>query len=272
MAKHSKMPLILALGTAVASLAFGRFYLRRYEEKLSGGERVPVLFVLKDVQRAQTLVRDDIGVREVPLAYVDDREVRSADLERVIGVETVGDVKAQQGLLWSDLAIDPGDRQVSRLIVPGKRAVPIMPGRVSSASEQLVRPGDYVDVIATLDSEQGSATAVVLLQRVIVLAVGSRTERKSDGEGEESRGSASRDRVITLSLDLQEAQLLALAQQRGQLSIALRHPDDQRIQQDVPELAARSLVEARKSVLERKSRISRPRPATTAPQPITEDE
>jgi len=92
-------------------------------------------------------------------------------------------------------------------------------------SISLIRPGDYVDVIGILGpAGSGEArSSVVLLQRVLVLAIGADTSPDAVDE----RKSYVAENLLTLSLTLSEAQILALAAERGKLAVAVRHPDDQ---------------------------------------------
>src|SRR6185369_245271 len=131
---------------------------------------------LRPIERGKMITEDMLTTRSVPLAYVEDRAIKAAERSKVLGLQTSVAIFPQQTLMWTDLAITTEDRDLSSLIQPGKRAVAV---RASTGSDdtrgnQLIRPGDYVDVIATFrgeaDSDQSSA---VLLQRVLVLAVGS---------------------------------------------------------------------------------------------------
>jgi pilus assembly protein CpaB len=88
----------------------------------------------------------------------------------------------------------------------------------------LVGPGDYVDVFLTYHSRGDMASSnksgvVVLLQNVRVLAVDQATER-SKGKG---KGKAPKS--VTLEVNTEGAQKLALAGQVGQLSLALKRFD-----------------------------------------------
>jgi pilus assembly protein CpaB len=62
----------------------------------------------------------------------------------------------------------------------------------------------------------------------------------------------SREMILTLSLNLQEAQLLALAVEKGRLSVALRNPDDQRVVEGIPDMSSTALTdtEVRRAVQE----------------------
>jgi pilus assembly protein CpaB len=78
----------------------------------------------------------------------------------------------------------------------------------------------------------------VILQNVLVLAVGVDTTDQSDR--------AAKDRnelLLSLSITVQEAQLLALATEKGKLSVALRNPDDVRVTEGLSDLNSSVLTD-----------------------------
>lgn len=234
-----KRALLVAL--ACAALAVGLFvlYIKRYEQEASGGERVRLLVALHPLERGQQVTEDALGVREVPQAYVEDRSVRAADKAKILGLRVGSLVQAQETLLWTDLAVASEDRRdLSSLVQPGRRAATL---RVrDEGMGAMVRPGDYVDVIGVVSAAGGSSesrSASVLLQRVLVLAAGNSTSNDSY----EIKPGDSRAGQLTVSVTLPEAQLLALAAERGSLSIVLRGPDDAQATERPPEVTLASL-------------------------------
>jgi pilus assembly protein CpaB len=79
----------------------------------------------------------------------------------------------------------------------------------------------------------------VLLQNVLVLAVGTDT---TIDQSERSRAKDN-ELLLTLSLTVQEAQLLSLATEKGKLSVALRNPDDVRITEGLADLSSSALAD-----------------------------
>jgi Flp pilus assembly protein CpaB len=72
---------------------------------------------------------------------------------------------------------------------------------------------------------------------VLVLAVGGQTVA-----GIESRQNTGSN-PLTLSLELQQAQKLSLAIERGSISVVLRNPEDTLILENAPRMGATSLSE-----------------------------
>jgi pilus assembly protein CpaB len=214
--------LFVALACAVAAVSLFVLYLKQYERESSGGEAVQVLVVLRALEAGEQLTEEALGVKDVPQAYVEDRAVRESDKNRVLGLRVGGLVQAQQTLMWTDLSVTSEERrELSTLVQPGRRALTI--SFKNGVMAALVRPGDSVDVIAIGEGRSEGRAAKVLLQNVLVLAVGSSTA--ADGRGDERQRDV-REGDLTLSVTLAEAQQLALARERGELSVVVRNVDD----------------------------------------------
>jgi len=109
---------------------------------------------------------------------------------------------------------------VSALIEPGKRAMSVK-GNMVMGLAGFVRPGDRVDVIASMTIGQNNKPVTkLLLERVKVLATGTELS-PPDSEGK----TASVD-VYTLELSPKESERLALAATQGTLNFALRNEQD----------------------------------------------
>jgi pilus assembly protein CpaB len=219
-------PEIIGLVAAGLSAALFFVYTRHYEAEVSGGQGVDVLVSLGRIERGAVISDSKLSVRTIPQAYADDRQIRAKDRARVIGLRAAEPIEASQTLLWSDaLTLHEDKRDLSSLVEPGHRAVTAPFSALPTYS--MIRPGDFVDVIGTGSDESGEKrSAKVLLQRVLVLAIGTRVvAEKSD----DRRSDGHQQPLLTLSLNLDEAEILALAAQRGGLSVALRNPSDQRV-------------------------------------------
>jgi pilus assembly protein CpaB len=264
--------LLSALVVGGVGVALLLTYLHRFEQEMSGGPRVQVLSLLKPVERGVPLSEDMLTTSEVPSAYLEQRAVKASDLGKVVGVPSAVELDANATLLWTDLALALEERDLSALVQPGSRAVTVRASQAGSdpAGNGLVRPGHYIDVIVTLHdparSDEQSA-AVVLLQRVLVLAVGSETRAFGAGDGQKpSPSSLGGQRELTLSLKLEEAQLLSLARERGTLSVALRPVGDTNIVEGLSEMPSSSLYDraARETVQRKRNQSTGPVKLTQA--------
>ena len=242
----NKRALILALVVAVLGFTLMLLYAQRFEKQASGGDRVQLLMAIKPIQRGAVISDDSLAIREVPLAYVEDRAVKAAEKSKVLGLRVGNTVQSQQTLMWSDLSTTADEMQdLSMLVERGKRAVQI---RASSGDKTfaLIRPGNYVDVIATIPEPGGTGdrrTAVVLLQRALVLAVGLEVSTEINSSvSDRNRGKGAED-ILTLSLDLHQAQQVALALNKGVLTVVTRNSEDQVVLEGVPDLSSSVLTD-----------------------------
>lgn len=236
------LALALILSTLGGALLF--FYLRRFEEEASGGEPVSVLIARTPVEAGAPITDDMVATRKIPRAWVEDRAILESEKNKVLGLRVGHAVQANQTLMWTDLAIAMDERRnLSSLVQPGMRAVTVR-ASYDDKSFALIRPGDRIDVIATMpqpDKPEGRS-AVVLLQNVLVLAVGTDLSAEVDFKNKEFTQAGM---ILSLSLNVQEAQLVSLAQEKGKLSVALRNPDDVRVTEGMSDLDSNALVDTK---------------------------
>lgn len=235
----NRRALFIALVFSVLGVVLLVLYQQRFVAEASGGEKIKLIIAVKPIEHGKVITEDLLASRDVPLAYVEDRAVKDIEKPKIVGLRVGNTVQAQQTLMWTDLVTANEDRRdLSSLVQPGSRAVSINMMKEGS-SVALIRPGDYVDVLATMNTQkEEQKIAVVLLQRVLVLASGLDTSpdavEQRDPKLVNPMGEAAS--LLTLSLPVTEAQLLALAQERGKLAVVLRNPEDQRTAQSIPDL------------------------------------
>lgn len=237
--------LVISIGAAVLGLVLLLLYKKRFEAEASGGLPIPVLVAQQDIPLGTALTEQMLGVRRIPQAYVEDRYIRYSDLRRVLGVRLSMGLRANQAVLWSDLATaSDARRDLSSLVSTGMRAITVR-ADISNSFGGLLRPGDRVDVLGTLSRTGGENDRVTipLLQNVLVLA----TNRDTGGDAQQQQVSGTTNTTtaditqITLSVSMEEAQLLVYAADRGGaggrhtgLQLMLRNPDDITIIENVP--------------------------------------
>jgi pilus assembly protein CpaB len=105
---------------------------------------------VQDIPLGTVLTDRMLGVRYMPEAYVEFRHIRARDAARIIGVRMSMEVKANESILWSDLATTTGERRdLSSLVRNGMRAITIR-ADATSGFGGLLRPGDRVDAFLTV--------------------------------------------------------------------------------------------------------------------------
>lgn len=263
----NRKALIAAGIAALAGLGMLFLYMKRFEAEASGGAPVMVLMATQDIPMGTAITRAMVGARPLPTAYLEERHIRASDAERIYGIRVSMGVKANESVLWSDLATTSEQRRdLSALVRNGQRAITVRAGLTSSFGGML-RPGDRVDVLLTAD-RPGSTVAGVgdlvmsrvtipLLQNLIVLAVG----RDTGGEQAATAAHPTAARVgaqpnqVTLSATVAQSQTLTYAADRGELTLILRNPDDIAILDGLPETSARDILEPeRRAILLRRER------------------
>jgi pilus assembly protein CpaB len=202
-------------------------------------ERIDVVVTLRPVPRGTHLSADMLGVKPVVKEDAPEDALHSIDDAvrnggRVTAFELVkGDV-----ILEGKLAKEGSREGMAPLIrrdnqdgtVTWMQAATILTPTASSGVGGFIRPGDFVDVLLTVDHfDQGDkgdkGGTVRLMQRVEVLAADNRMETSSvtvEGKVVDQRDL----RFVTLLVTPKQAQELALAQKHGTLSLILRNPED----------------------------------------------
>jgi len=236
----NRRALVIALVVALMGAALLAVYMRRFEQEASGGETIQLLTALKPIQGGSLITDDMLATRGVPRAYVEDRAILARDREKIVGLRMGQTIQAQQTLMWTDLAIAMEERRnLSSLVQPGMRAFTVSAATRGDKSYALIRPGDRIDVVATVPNpkDEKLQSSVVLLQNVLVLAVGTDTNLDAPDRKTTDRT----ELLLSVSVTVQEAQLLALATEKGKLSVALRNPDDVRVTEGIGDLTSSAL-------------------------------
>lgn len=211
--------LVIILAVAFAAVASGLTYIYLKTESAERGLEVePVVVASKDLTFGEILEKADMKVAMFPLGSVSKGSYAVQD--SLLGQVTKVFLMENEPILDSKLSSKGGG--LSLLIEPTKRASSIEVDKVSGVSG-FVLPGDRVDVILTVKRPGATEDAVAktILQNIEVLAAGEKTQQKGD--------KVITVQAVTLLVDPEGAQDLALARSEGKLHLALRNPTDDEI-------------------------------------------
>jgi Flp pilus assembly protein CpaB len=234
-----RLGLIASVAAALGSVGLGHLYFQRVEGEISGGPKIAVLVAAEDVPVGAALSEKLLAIRDIPQAYVEGRHVPASELKRVLGARLVGGLRANEAVLWSDLAkFSDSARVLSGLVPNGMRAVAI--DDRSADFDGLLRPGDRVDVLFSAGGKDDEASSTTtLLQNLLVLSAGgsiARVDEDASAAGARGRGTS-----VMLSATVEQAQVLTQAKLRGRLILTLRNADDITVVEGVPETTDRDL-------------------------------
>jgi len=256
---------VFALILAAAATGMVTFYLKRTAAEANTGPLLePVVVSVRDLSFGKTLEPLDLKVAMFPHESVPKGAV--AAIDSLIGQTTKVFLAQDEPVLVSKLSSIGGG--LSLLIAPSMRAVSIKVDKVSGVSG-FVLPGDRVDVIAIIEPTSSSrdALAKTILQNVEVLAAGEKTEQR----GNEPITVQS----ITLLVDTEGAEKLALAQTEGRLQMSLRNPNDTELAEETKGLSKSELLSGPKQepaprpVIVQKPAPSKPQPKIIRPDSLT---
>lgn len=245
----------LSVIMAVLAVFFVDSYVSSIEEKAKKeyGTEVLVVVAAKDIAEMTTIDETMLSTKAVPQKFIEpaaisfpagkktNEEAESktrADLKSLVGSVAIVALKKDEQVTFSKLS-EPGLRPgLSPQITPGKRGVTIPVDEVTGVGK-LVKPGDRVDVIVTVDAGgRDSKFTKILYQDMPVLAVGRAVtnnvprlvEREPGSAKTKIRSLASDDRFTSVTLEVEPAQAqvlnMILSLGRDTLSLALRNNDD----------------------------------------------
>jgi pilus assembly protein CpaB len=212
----------LLLGLVTSILVFS--WLQNEKDRLLAApisltKNMSVLVSNADLPWGTKLMPEMMQLLEFPSGAIPEGTFTSLEAikDRVILV----DLKRNELLLESKLApLGTMGGGVAAVMDINKRAMSVKVDDVIGVAG-FIKPNDRVDVMVTIEPEAGKQANMMskmILENVKVLAAGTQMERK--GKDEEAKQVT----VITVEVDVEEAEKLALASTHGRLRLALRNP------------------------------------------------
>ena len=225
-----KAPLFVAIVLAVIAAVIVRSVISRQETEVrKGWNLTPIVVAATDIPEGTTITMEMMSRHMIPEQFVTSSVVKPDSANFIDGQKVL--VPLQQGdmLLWSQFETSKAAERLSTIIQKKGRALTI-DASGSKAVGGWLRPNDHIDIIGSFkDPNSGEQMAVTLMQNVMILATGKITGTTNINMVPESDRNYNN---VSLLLLPEEAEILSLATQLGDLTFTLRNPEDIDVQEE----------------------------------------
>lgn len=213
-------PKVLLVIAAVLSVLCGFLiysYLAKNSANTKAKNTTPVVIATMDIAPGVVLTDKMVRLELVPANIAQPDAMRT--LPDAVGKRIMMPVNAGDQITKKRMNANGAANSFVQSIPKDKRAVTISVDDISGVAG-FIRPSTFVDVVSIQgQSNSAPTTGRLVLQKVLVLAVGSTDIATNNGKKNEAA------RNVTLALDPREAVELRVAQQDGKISFLLR-PND----------------------------------------------
>jgi pilus assembly protein CpaB len=209
---------------------------------------VPVVVTVKDLTFGTVIAPEHLLTVEYPENSVPSGAF--SDPDSLIGQTTKVFLNTREPVLATKLASIGGGLSIR---IPVNLRATSMNVNVVSGVSGFVLPGDRVDVLTVIDKagRPGDAITRTILQNIEVLAAGQKTEHKGDRPV--------KVQSVTLIVDPEGAEKLALALHEGKLHLVLRNPADHEIA-EVRSVSTKEMLGEKPKPVVRRTRVRKPPP------------
>ncbi len=264
--------LLISFLVAIFAVIFIFSYIQRREKTLiDSSTPVKVVVAAMDIGVGARLDETNIEIREIPKQYVQPGTMSDVTtlFDRVVYVPALEGSQILESMLAS-----PEKAGLAQKIPKDKVGFTVAVNPVTAVSG-LVQPGDFVDVLLTVEVgretvEKGKMEqdiySKVVLENVLIMAVDQRSRRMAIGPGFKTQAnspgnvfnpesmannSAKAITTVTLAVSQEDCLRLNLAQEIGSISLALRSSWDQGEPWKEKSIESSSFLGVKKPVLRR---------------------
>lgn len=206
---------------AGGGLAYGTYnFMQNQPGSVAAAPTQPVVVAAADLQLGTELKKEDLQVIGFPAGQAP--EGTFTKISEVVGRGLIVPLVKNELLLSAKLASKEAGSGLPPVIPEGMRAVSVRVNEVVGVAGYVL-PGNRVDVVATANPTDARAdiTSRVILSNVQVLTAGTRMEQ------DQEKGKPMQVTVVTLLVNPEQSERLALASTEGKIQLALRNPMDQ---------------------------------------------
>lgn len=217
----TKTLLVIAIGLSLATSLLVYNYLRDTAGHPKNEAGQSVVVATQDISPRTIITPDMVKTVQVPPDLVAPGAF--PDVNSVVGLMPRVHIMAGEQIVERRLVIKGKTMGFTGEIPSDKRAVTIAVNEISGVAG-FVRPGDYVDLIATFDKDKaGDNLGSIILQNVLILAVNQNDEEEEAAAGaKDNNKNSGQPGSVTVAVNPTEAARLALAEDKGKVKLALR--------------------------------------------------
>jgi pilus assembly protein CpaB len=224
--------IFLALAIFAGSFSLVMLYklITSYQLKIDEAKRpedtVMVIVAARDLYQGVTITEEDLYAVQIPPKYLPEGVFLSP--EHVVGRIPRERILANE-FVRADRLADPESGIGLNAVIPrGMRAISINIAD-GAALSGFLNPGNYVDVLVTIQPDKESGTnrmpeTHTLIQAVFVLGVNSRMQKETRDEAKARRGNQRPS--VTLLVTADQAEQIAHAENMGEVVLTLRNDLD----------------------------------------------
>lgn len=218
----------------------------------------PVVVAAADLQIGTAIKREDIQVMAFPQGAAPEGSF--SEPAELLGRGLIVPMVKNEPVLAAKLASKEAGAGLPPVIPEGMRAVSVRVNEVVGVAGYVL-PGNRVDVVATASptEKRADTTSKVVLSNVQVLTAGTRMEQNQDDN------KPTQVTVVTLLVNPEQAERLALASTEGKIQLALRNPLDQGAP-ETPGIRTAGLLGGKPAPIAPAARVARARAPQAKPQ------
>ena len=234
MARKKLLVVAFVVGLVAAAFVYMHGQKTQQEKEQILADPHDVVVAATNIPAGMALSEENITTRSVPAQFLPASPLLSKDVNIYLGQPVSQDIEAGSMILTSDFAVAEAARTLAGRVPSKERAMTIPVDAISGVGG-LLQPGDRVDILGTFpvgqrdelipEASGGESIGYVtmsLLQNVTLLAVGQRIADVTQGGNRAGSGYSH----VTLAMTPDEAELMVIAQTRGELTLLLRNRED----------------------------------------------
>ena len=227
-----KKTILLAVLFALLAAFFAYSYLSDLETKYrTMAEPVKVIIANQRIPQGTTIEKYMLSEKLVPKEYIQPKAFGSISdfftKEGAAAYISLNTFESGEQLTSTKVSLTNSDTGISNIIPDGCKALAV---NFDSDSSSVITPGSRIDVLCIIEyadtNSKFQQSVYVISQNILVLAVGNNYLGSAKKDSDDYDRSSS---VVTLSVTVEEAQIIMLASDSGSLKYIIRPAGDNEI-------------------------------------------